>query len=428
MPSNDLTETTPVNLSYIKGNTNFELATHTSVMLSTGLGNVLSMVSDRLFSTETYSGSGIVEHYSADIVSSTDYYPGVYTERSRSGMQMPGRSFSSNLYRYGFNGMEKDDEVKGEGNSYTAEFWQYDSRLGRRWNTDPVVKPWESPYATFRNNPIYYADPSGLNGEPTTHTTKKDETLWGVSKDHYDKNGYGDKSWGDYWSDVLSWNEGGDYGKVGGTMILSNPNGESEAEGPSQPIVLPIKSNSTPEMPIPYVNPSNDLRVGMGNSTVSFGGSYGWGTLVVHTEGASGYWHPKYTANVSGFSPTGSSSFSVELLSASLGSVFIDPSSFNNLQTNDLSVILNSGNYTNTAGLQLGFKYTNIKGFNNMGDMSLVWEMSLWGFGLGSGAGGNRSFIEFKPAFIMNHADSLERAIINAGFRAEFELFLIEEY
>jgi RHS repeat-associated protein len=64
-------------------------------------------------------------------------------------------------YRYGFGGQEKDDEVSGIGNSYTAEFWQYDPRLGRRWNIDPIVKAWESPYATFSNNPIYYKDPNG---------------------------------------------------------------------------------------------------------------------------------------------------------------------------------------------------------------------------------------------------------------------------
>ena len=64
-------------------------------------------------------------------------------------------------YRYGFNGMEKDDEVAGKGNSYTAEFWQYDSRLGRRWNIDPVVKPHRSPYDAFSNNPIIMIDPKG---------------------------------------------------------------------------------------------------------------------------------------------------------------------------------------------------------------------------------------------------------------------------
>ena len=66
-------------------------------------------------------------------------------------------------YRYGFQGQEKDDEVKGAGNSYTAEFWQYDSRLARRWNIDPVVKHHESPYATFANNPVWFRDPNGAD-------------------------------------------------------------------------------------------------------------------------------------------------------------------------------------------------------------------------------------------------------------------------
>ncbi len=76
-------------------------------------------------------------------------------------MLMPGRSFSSEDYRFGFNGMEKDDEITGSGNSYTAEFWQYDSRLGRRLNLDPVDQISISNYATFVNNPIFYTDPNG---------------------------------------------------------------------------------------------------------------------------------------------------------------------------------------------------------------------------------------------------------------------------
>jgi RHS repeat-associated protein len=75
----------------------------------------------------------------------------------------PGRKFVQGVkkYRYGFNGQEKSDEIKGEGNSYTAEFWEYDPRIGRRWNVDPVSKEWESPYATFSNNPIVNIDPNG---------------------------------------------------------------------------------------------------------------------------------------------------------------------------------------------------------------------------------------------------------------------------
>jgi RHS repeat-associated protein len=76
-------------------------------------------------------------------------------------MQMPGRNASTGDYRYGFQGQEKDDEVAGAGNSYTAEFWQYDSRLGRRWNVDPIVKEHESSYASFANNPIWFRDPLG---------------------------------------------------------------------------------------------------------------------------------------------------------------------------------------------------------------------------------------------------------------------------
>ena len=64
-------------------------------------------------------------------------------------------------YGYGFNGQEKDDEISGNGNSYTATFWQYDSRLGRRWNLDPKPNPSISQYATFANNPIWFSDPFG---------------------------------------------------------------------------------------------------------------------------------------------------------------------------------------------------------------------------------------------------------------------------
>jgi hypothetical protein len=65
-------------------------------------------------------------------------------------------------YRSAFQGQEKDDEVYGSiGTSYTAEFWQYDPRVARRWNLDPVFAPWESGYAAFRNNPIFLNDPNG---------------------------------------------------------------------------------------------------------------------------------------------------------------------------------------------------------------------------------------------------------------------------
>jgi len=66
-------------------------------------------------------------------------------------------------YRYGYQGSERDDQVKGRGNSYTTEFRQYDPRLGRWLTIDPeadnIVD--ESPYNGMGNNPIVYNDPDG---------------------------------------------------------------------------------------------------------------------------------------------------------------------------------------------------------------------------------------------------------------------------
>ncbi len=79
------------------------------------------------------------------------------------GSPMPGRQYSSSSYRYGFNGQENDQEL-GSGVT-TADYWEYDGKLGRRWNTDPVVKSWESPYATFNDSPINISDHNGDTGE-----------------------------------------------------------------------------------------------------------------------------------------------------------------------------------------------------------------------------------------------------------------------
>jgi RHS repeat-associated protein len=57
-------------------------------------------------------------------------------------MLMPGRSNSYGAgvtYRYAYNGMERDNEVSGNGNSYTTEFRQYDPRLGRWKSLDPLA-------------------------------------------------------------------------------------------------------------------------------------------------------------------------------------------------------------------------------------------------------------------------------------------------
>lgn len=104
----------------------------------------------------------VVNHgYEAVVVRTADYYP--------YGMVMPGRNkeYVAGKYRFGYNGMEMDNEVSGNGNSYTTEFRQYDPRLGRWKSLDPLMGmfPSMSPYCAFDNNPIYYTDIYGLSSE-----------------------------------------------------------------------------------------------------------------------------------------------------------------------------------------------------------------------------------------------------------------------
>ncbi len=73
-------------------------------------------------------------------------------------------------YRYGFNGQEKDNEVKGQGNSYDFINRVQDPRLGRFLSTDPLFADfaWNSPYSFAENRVIDGIDLEGL--EYATYT------------------------------------------------------------------------------------------------------------------------------------------------------------------------------------------------------------------------------------------------------------------
>ena len=82
------------------------------------------------------------------------------------GMGMPGRKYQagSGLYRYGFNGKENDNEVKGEGNQQDYGMRIYDTRLVRFLSVDPIANsyPWYTPYQFAGNMPIRFIDLDGL--------------------------------------------------------------------------------------------------------------------------------------------------------------------------------------------------------------------------------------------------------------------------
>jgi RHS repeat-associated protein len=79
-------------------------------------------------------------------------------------MLVPNRHDSLEDYRYGFQGQEKDDEIKGEGNSLNFEFRMHDPRVGRFLSLDPLSKqyPHNSPYAFAENRVIDGIELEGL--------------------------------------------------------------------------------------------------------------------------------------------------------------------------------------------------------------------------------------------------------------------------
>lgn len=79
-------------------------------------------------------------------------------------MTLPGRTHSSTAYRYGFQGQEKDDELKGEGNSLNYTFRMHDPRVGRFFAVDPLTPkyPHYTPYSFSGNRVINARELEGL--------------------------------------------------------------------------------------------------------------------------------------------------------------------------------------------------------------------------------------------------------------------------
>ena len=80
------------------------------------------------------------------------------------GMQMPNRNGSTGEYRYGFQGQEKDDEIKGDGNSINYKYRMHDPRTGRFYSVDPLASDYSynSPYVFSENRVIDGVELEGL--------------------------------------------------------------------------------------------------------------------------------------------------------------------------------------------------------------------------------------------------------------------------
>jgi RHS repeat-associated protein len=95
-------------------------------------------------------------------------------------MLIPGRKFSIGGYRYGFNGKENDNEVKGEENQQDYGTRIYDPRLGRFLSVDPLSKAFSSwaPYSYAMNRPIDGIDLDGLEYLRFDDSKSKFQSVW----------------------------------------------------------------------------------------------------------------------------------------------------------------------------------------------------------------------------------------------------------
>jgi len=105
------------------------------------------------------------------------------------GVQLDGRTISMDIYRYGFQNQEKDDEIKGAGNSVNYKYRMHDPRVGRFFAVDPLESkyPHNSPYAFSENVVINCIELEGL--EKINHMVySKKEKAWKISWTETDNN------------------------------------------------------------------------------------------------------------------------------------------------------------------------------------------------------------------------------------------------
>ncbi|MBK7883886.1 MAG: hypothetical protein IPJ81_08805 [Chitinophagaceae bacterium] len=140
--------------TFVTGDVRYELTDH--------LGNVMVTVSDKKLQVDA-NADGVVDYYTADVVSATDYAP--------FGMSLNGRKFNASGYRFGFNGKENDKDISEGGQDYGLRV--SDNRIGRFLSVDPLGKefPYLSSYQFAANSPIENSDLDG--GEPDPSTQKQ---------------------------------------------------------------------------------------------------------------------------------------------------------------------------------------------------------------------------------------------------------------
>lgn len=120
-----------------------------------------------------YVASGSIELVGEFESGTTDEFEAYIADESYAGTgNIGGATGTAGLYRYGFNGKENDDEVKGTGNQQDYGMRIYDPRISKFLSVDPltIVYPWYTPYQFAGNKPIWKIDLDGKEEATPEHT------------------------------------------------------------------------------------------------------------------------------------------------------------------------------------------------------------------------------------------------------------------
>ncbi|MBU0764465.1 MAG: hypothetical protein KJ607_06500 [Bacteroidetes bacterium] len=176
---------------------------------------MLATVSAQRHPVDDAGSDDIIDRYTANVASASDYYP--------FGSIMPGRSVFSDKYQFGHQGQLKEDEVAGSGANYLYLYRMYDARVCRFWSVDPLAGryPYWSPYSFSGNRLIDMVEFEGM--EPT-HQGQEGE----IAKDPENPEG----------SDFIS--QGGQWTRIEGVLpevdiLPSSPLVGKSLEIPSEP-------------------------------------------------------------------------------------------------------------------------------------------------------------------------------------------------
>jgi hypothetical protein len=313
--------------------------------------------------------------------------------------------------------------------------------LGRFVTVDPLQFKFShlTPYNYASNSPVTHLDIDGMQNpeekNPLSYTVQQgdspskiandfDISVWDLAKMNQGKqegggffNDIGNGNYSDYWVNGVGTNWQMNHGDE---LIVGFSGKENE--------MLKDKMSIVPEKylkPINYISPKSKHTAVMGSASTTV---YGWSNIKISTgdNQASGFWETTIQMHDHGFM---SGTKGVELLSGSGGKIEFNQNYLDTLHTNSLEKAVENATYLNYGGFQVGFKYTEVTGFDNRSNMNELWKMKLYGFGIGIGFSGSRTY---KPDWFSNDSktskDSLKKAILNKDYLGEFEQYLIKTY